>query len=165
MRLPSSRTLVRSAAFIILVAAACLSYAYQDELKSTVRTILDSKWAVAGVSIYVICCAVMYQALVGGNSGIGGIFHSHFGKYADAVFAVVAFVPAGATSLTLLKGLFMQYFFGQIYFIGFGEIDMTSMLVVSSFLLYYSLYNATKMLVTAIAGVDSVKISTVSDTK
>lgn len=163
MRRPSSRTLARSFAFVFLLAASCFAYAYQEELTSTVHVILDSKWAIAGVSIYVLCCAVMYQAFVGENSGIGGIFHAHFGKYADFVFAIVAFVPAGATSLTLLKGLFMQYFFGQIYFIGFDGVDMASMLVVSSFLLYYSLYNATRMLVAAIGGVDSVKISAVSD--
>lgn len=163
MTLPSTRTVTRVGAFALLVLTSCAAYAYQEELKTAIRIVLESKWTIAGVSIYVVCCALMYQIFVGGNSEFRGIIHTHFGKYADVVFALVTFVPASATSLALLKGLFMQYFFRQPHFAGFDGIDLTSMAVVSSFLLYHSLFNATKMLIAAISQADSVKISNVNE--
>lgn len=163
MNATRKRKLVRGIAFLFLVGVSCLAYGYQDELKEAIKVVLESKWSMALASIYVISCAVMYQIFVGGNSDFGGIIHAHFGKYADFVFAVVTYVPASATSLALLKGLFMQEFFNQTYFSGFDRIDMTSIFVVSSYLLYYSLFNSTKLLIAAISQVDAVSVSKVTD--
>ena len=159
MNAEKKRKLIRGLAFIFLVAVSCLAYGYQEELKITIKTVLESKWSMASASIYVFSCALMYQIFVGNNSDFGGIVHAHFGKYTDFVFAVVTYVPASATSIALLKGLFMQRFFNETFFIGFDWIDMTSIFVVSSFLLYYSLFNSTKLLIAAISRADAVTVS------
>lgn len=159
----SARSATRLSAFVLLLLVSFLAYAYQEELKTTVKGILESSWLIPSLSIYVVCCAVMYQIYVGGDTESRDFIHAHFGQYANFVFAVVAFVPACATSIVLLKGLFLQYFFQQKYFQGFDSIDMTSMVVVSSYLLYYSLFNSTKMLVVAISQADSVQISEVGN--
>lgn len=166
MSLAHARTTsIRIVAFIFLIMVSCFAFAYQVELKSVIRTALESKWLMAGSSIYIASCTAMYQIFVGGNSEFRGGLLAHFGKYADAIFALVAFIPASTTSLALIKGLFMQYFFAQVHFVEFDDIDMIAMLIVSSFLLYYSLFNATKMLIAAITQVDSAKISVIDDTK
>lgn len=162
MNLPDKRTIVRGLTFIFIIVISCVAFGFQVELKDLVRHTLNSKWSMAITSIYVIACAVMYQIFVGGSLEVNGVIHTHFGKYADFSFAIVTFVPASATSLALLKGLFMQEFFDEIYFSGFDKIDMTSIFVVSSYLLYYSLFNSTKMLIAAISQVDSVPVTKAS---
>ena len=159
MKTASKTKLIRGIAFVFLIFISCMAYGFQEELKEIVKTILESKWSIALICIYVISCALMYQVYVGGSSDFGGIAHINFGKYAGFVFAVGTYVPTSATSLALLKGLFMQEFFDKIYFSGFDKLDMVSIFIVSSYLLYYSMFNSTKLLISAVSNVDSVAVT------
>ncbi|MDD9175496.1 hypothetical protein ERW49_08420 [Aliivibrio finisterrensis] len=72
--------------------------------------------------------------------------YKHFGAYADTLFGIGTYGVAGSTSLALLKGLYMQTFFQGKHFIGFGTFDLISMFLLTSFLLFYCIFNTAMLL-------------------
>lgn len=68
------------------------------------------------------------------------IFTKKFGAFMDNVFGGVAYGTTISTSLTLLKGLYIQQFFNdKKYFTEFNNIDLMTVFGVMIFLLYFSI--------------------------
>jgi|SRR3989344_3211319 len=155
----------RISVFILLFAFACGVYAYQDDVKSIIREIFESKWSIALVSIYSVVAVVTHRIFIEGSGTRAGFAYTHFGKYADSLLAIGTYVLASTTSIALLKGLFMQIIFSQTFFSGFDRLDLISILVVSSFLLYYCLLNTTKLLVEVVSQVDAAAVSKTDPTQ
>ncbi|MGB5024728.1 MAG: hypothetical protein WBO44_05220 [Saprospiraceae bacterium] len=62
-----------------------------------------------------------------------------FGNFMDHAIAGVGHATAITTSITLLKGLYIQAYFGEpIYYAQFNTIDKSSLGIVISFLLYFN---------------------------
>lgn len=67
------------------------------------------------------------------------IFTKKFGTFFDNALGGFAYATIITTSLTLLKGLYIQKFFtDKKYFIEFNDLDLMTMFGVMLFLLYYA---------------------------
>jgi hypothetical protein len=151
---------VRIGVSVVIGALAMFAFAYSEQLKSVIRTVLDSKWSTGIVGIYIFTCALIHQIFNGIKSESSGLIYSQFGRFADFVFSLFAYLPASTAALALLKGLYMQHFFDGEFFKGFDQIDLLSIVVVSAFLLYYSLNRSTILLITAIQSVEASPVKT-----
>jgi len=100
---------------------------------------------------FICCFSVHYLSIKNDEQYDGGIIYKHFGKFADSAFAVITYGLASTTSASILKGVYIQQFFGdEVYFNNFDQVDIYSMLVVCIFLLGYSLYSAISALQSSI---------------
>ncbi|MCJ8304738.1 hypothetical protein [Shewanella sp.] len=138
--------------FIFLVALSVFLVLFQDLTKNCIKSILQWKHLNITLWLSLICCFVVhYVSIKSDNSYDGGIIYKHFGKFADTAFAIVTYGLASTTSAAILKGVYIQQFFNEkVYFNHFDQIDIYSMLVVSLFLLGYSLYAALSALRNAV---------------
>lgn len=135
----------RMLAVIVLLILGFMLVNNKDEAKKIVRIVLESNWP---------SIAIWLLAIVGVSAGwffgepeknrLDGFIYQSFGGYADAVFTIATYGFSGSTSLALLKGLYLQLFFGGAFFSGFGDFDLASIFVISSFLLFYSVVGTTK---------------------
>lgn len=67
------------------------------------------------------------------------ILSEKFGEFTDKALGGIAYGTSVTTSLTLLKGIYVQYFFSdKIYFIEFQSLDLVTIFAISVFLLYSS---------------------------
>jgi hypothetical protein len=145
----------RMSIFLLIGILAIIAFAYAEELRLFIKIALNSKWLTAVVGIYVFACAIVNRIFVRTEDGPSGAIYSQFGKFTDFIFATFAYVPASAASIALVRGLFMQHYFNAKYFDGFDQYDLISILVVSAFLLYYSLQRSTSLLIAVIQNVDA----------
>ncbi|MFK5892560.1 MAG: hypothetical protein QM504_05020 [Pseudomonadota bacterium] len=131
-----------SAAFFIMVLVFITLVFSQDTLDA-IKSIFEAGYLPLLLWAYVIGSVLMYTLIiVKKKSDVYGFFE----KYASTLFSIATFGIGGSTSIALLKGIFLQHFYSIEYFIGFSNFDTVSMLILSSFLLIYSLLNCTKQL-------------------
>jgi len=132
----------------------------KDEAKNIVRVFLESNWptvvvwllAIVGVGAGKYFCESE-------ENGAGGLIYQSFGGYADAVFSIATYGFSGSTSLALLKGLYLQSFFGGAFFTGFGDFDLASIFVISSFLLFYSVVGTTRQIINVVYQAEATKVT------
>lgn len=132
----------------------------KDEAKNIVRLFLESSWptvlvwllAIVGVSAGKYFCEPE-------KNGAGGLIYQSFGGYADAIFTIATYGFSGSTSLALLKGLYLQLFFGGAFFSGFGDFDLASIFVISSFLLFYSVVGTTRQIISVVYQAEATKVT------
>jgi hypothetical protein len=153
--------LVKAFLFFVIFIAGCLAFAFGDDLKELTKLVLESKWTMAVVAIYVLSCAFIFQLHAGQQQKSTSTFLASLGKYTENIFSVLAYVPASTSSIALIKGLFLQHFYAVEYYSGFDKYDLASILVVSSFLLFYCLFNSTKNLISALQHHEAVPIKPV----
>ena len=151
--------------FLLIGMFAVIAFAYAEELRIFIKSMLNSKWSTNIVGIYVFACALVNRIFSPVDNGASGNIYSQFGKFTDLFFAVFAYVPASAASIALLRGLFMQHYFRAIYFEGFDQYDLISILVVSAFLLYYSLQRSTFLLIAAVQNVEASPVKKAQPTE
>lgn len=139
----------RAAVIISLFLLGCLLFVGKNEAKGYIRAFLQSDWP--SVVIWLLALiGVGINTLFRQSPKVdvpGGFIYHSFGRYADAVFAVATLGFSGSTSLALLKGLYFQIFFDDAYFKGFGSFDLSSMFVVSSFMLFYSVSGTLRQII------------------
>ncbi|EGQ9967360.1 hypothetical protein V9789_004398 [Vibrio vulnificus] len=135
---------------ISIVAFICLmltAQAFGSDMKEPIRNILDSGWLSKFLWAYVASILSIHRYLFKSYELAKDSFiYKHFGAYADTLFGIGTYGVAGTTSLALLKGLYMQTFFSGEHFIGFGTFDLISMFLLTSFLLFYCMFNTTLLL-------------------
>lgn len=144
---------------VLLMLGFALVYS-KDDAKSIVRMFLESSWpavivwllAIVGVSADRFFCKSE-------RNETDGFIYQSFGGYADAVFTVATYGFSGSTSLALLKGLYLQLFFGGAFFTGFGDFDLASILVISSFLLFYSVVGTVRQIINVVFQVEAAKVT------
>lgn len=142
----------------MLVVLFCLigfAYAYvanQESANNVLRDILE--WDHLGTSLWfytVISFLIHYLSSRNLDDAYSGVVFKHFGVFADSAFAAITFGLASTTSASILKGVYVQQYFGdEIYFKNFNDIDIYSMLVVCLFLLGYSFFSCSKALIAAL---------------
>jgi hypothetical protein len=150
-------------AFLIFIAFNYISN--QQHYNDSIRAILE--WGQLGVSLWaavVICFIMHYFSSKDSGDGYVGLIYKEFGVFADSAFAAVTYGLASTTSASILKGVYIQQFFGDvIYFNYFGAIDIYSMLVVCLFLLGYSIWACCRAVWGAIIMSSSEKAEPVYD--
>lgn len=141
------------ALFVVLSALSTLLVLNKASALLWIKLVLESEHLNATLWLGFICCFVVRYLSIETkdiNNDDSGLIFTHFGKFADTAFAIVTYGLASTTSAAILKGVYIQQFFGEkIYFSYFDQIDIYSMLIVCLFLFGYSLYAAINSLVQA----------------
>lgn len=76
----------------------------------------------------------------------GEVRSNYFEAITEALLSISGYGLAAGTSITLLKGAYLQYFFAAQYFYNFNDLDLASIFVVSGYLLTYTGIVTTRML-------------------
>ncbi len=148
-----------SVIIVLIILGLALVYS-KDDAKNIVRVFLESNWptvvvwllAIVGVGAGKYFCEPE-------ENGDEGFIYQSFGGYADAVFTIATYGFSGSTSLALLKGLYLQLFFGGAFFTGFGDFDIASIFVISSFLLFYSVVGTTRQIINVVFQAEATKMT------
>lgn len=131
----------------------------KDDAKGIVRLILESSWPTIGIWLLAIIGTGAEKFFCAPNRNeTGGVIYRSFGGYADAVFMVATNGFSGSTSLALLKGLYLQVLFGGEFFSGFGDFDLASIFLISSFLLYYSIVCTVRQIITVVFQAEATEV-------
>lgn len=129
---------------LFLLLLSYLLVTNQKETLLLIENILT--WKHLSLSIWLglgICFFIHYLSIKDENNYSQGLIFVQFGKFADSAFALGTYGLTTTTSLSLLKGIYLQQVLEkEIYFNNFNQIDIYSMLVVCIFLLSYSIYSA-----------------------
>jgi len=152
-------SLTRLVVLILLSLLGLSLLIYKEQAENIVRVLLESGWPSALIWVFATASAIIgifFDNPVGNNNGF---IYQSFGKYADAIFTIATFGLAGGTSLALLKGLYLQIFFEGMFFSGFGDFDLGSICIISSFLLFYSITGITTQVRNIIFQVDAQDVT------
>jgi hypothetical protein len=135
-------------ALIVLTILATAGYIYVVELRDITRLVLESEitpvvvWLYVGVVLF--AHYIFNRELSAEN---GALVITQFNWFADMVLNTATLGVVATTALTLLKGVYIQKFFGdKMYFNEFSSLDIWSMLGVCVFLLGYVVVNVFKLL-------------------
>lgn len=142
----STFRLGRLLTIVILFLALCFLFTFKDSARNSIKVVLESNWTPAIIWILALTGVVADKLFAETNDNASGSMYSNFGKYADSIFSIATFGFAGSTSIALLKGLYLQAVFDVTNFIGFGNFDLASIFVISSFLLFYSVNSTLRLL-------------------
>lgn len=130
----------------VIAAIFCIAafYFYWDITKVVIRKILEEK--ITSFSLWVITVLVFvvhYFKQKRKDIDNEPIITKKFGGFIDNILGGIAYGTAISTSITLLKGLFVQSFFKgadtKIYFAEFQDLDLMTIFGVTLFLLYNSI--------------------------
>lgn len=144
----------------LLLLGSVLVYS-KEEAKIIVRVILESNWPTAVIWLLAIVGVVAGKFFSKSESKeVAGFIYTSFGSYADAVFTIATYGFSGSTSLALLKGLYLQIFFGGVFFSGFGDFDLASICLISSFLLFYSVVGTMRQIINVVFQVEAAAVTT-----
>lgn len=143
----------------LLILGVVLVYS-KDEAKNVVRIFLESYWPTVVIWLLAIIGVGSGRFFCNSdkNSG-GGFFYQSFGGYADAIFTIATYGFSGSTSLALLKGLYLQVFFGGVFYTGFGSFDLASIFVISSFLLFYSVVSSARHIISVVFQAEAAEVT------
>ena len=131
---------------VALTIAGCLTFFFKEPLKILIRSMLEAEftgyallmfiWA-SFISHAVFCRHAVPRNMPYFRSGIVVL---------DVVSNAITYSTLGFTSLTLLKGVYIQKFFGDItYFTEFRSLDLNAILAVCAILIGYVLLNMTML--------------------
>ena len=138
--------------FVFLLFLSIFLLLNKNESMLVVKAFLEWKLLNSSLWLGFICCfSVHYLSIKNDKYYDSGLIYKHFGKFADTGFAICTYGLASTTAAAILKGVYAQQFFDEnIYFMNFDQIDIYSMLIVSAFLLGYSVYAAISAVIKAI---------------
>lgn len=125
--------------FLVVIAAA-IFYFYWDFTKILIRKILEEKFTVFIIWVVtVLIFLVHYFKHKSKDVESEPILTKKFGAFIDNILGGIGYATAITTSLTLLKGLYIQKFFNdKIYFVEFQDLDLITIFGVTLFLLYFA---------------------------
>lgn len=151
---------LRGAVIVILLSLGfALAYS-KDEAKDIVRLILESNWPTVVIWLLAITGVVTNKFFCEPDrNGAEGYIYQSFGGYADAVFTIATYGFSGSTSIALLKGLYLQLLFGGSFFIGFGNFDLASIFIISSFLLFYSVIGIMRQIINVVFQTEAAEVT------
>lgn len=151
--------------WVALIGIFYFSLENSESIKILIDKILSWKHlSVAYWLLIISCYFIKVLSNTKASSPQSTLIYKNFGKFADISFTVITLGLAGTTSLALLKGVFGQMIIkNNIYFMNFEDIDIWSLLVVSIFLLIYSLKISLSTLYYSIINKTAVKVEPVSE--
>lgn len=124
----------------ILIILAAFGFFYWEPTKILIRWILEAKFTsfllwVVTVLIFVVHFLKHKKKEI----EMEPIISKKFGAFIDSLLGGIGYGTAISTSITLLKGLFIQQFFKDIkFFHEFESIDIMTIFGVTIFILYFS---------------------------
>lgn len=125
---------------IIITIIAVAFFFFWENTKSIIRFILEAKltyfllWTFTVMVFFINYIKHKHKDV---KSEI--IFTRKFGVFIDNALGGITYATIITTSLTLLKGLYIQQFFkDKQYFLEFKDLDLMTMFGVMLFLLYYA---------------------------
>jgi hypothetical protein len=128
------------ASVLSVVFAAAAFYFYWDSTKIIIRWVLEQKFTV--FLLWVITVLVfLFHYFKHKSKEVANepIITKKFGAFIDNLLGGIGYGTAITTSLTLLKGLYIQKFFSdKVYFLEFQDLDLMTIFGVTLFLLYFS---------------------------
>ena len=130
--------LIRFLIFFGSFSIALFSSCFPTQIDQIVTTILESVYLQKIFWVYVSVSIVL--------SRVGQPLHGkidYFELFVDPILTVATYGLAGSTSLALLRGVYLEAVHGKPHFYGFSKLDVWSVAIVSSFLLFYSILKAT----------------------
>lgn len=137
----------RISASIFLMILIFITLIFSSEALDMIKIVMESGYPVLLLWTYVIVSVLMHAFIViKPKTDVYGFFE----KYSTTIYSIGTFGFGGGTSIALLKGLFLQHFYNIEFLKEFSQFDIISMLILTSFLLIYSLLNCTKQLSEAI---------------
>lgn len=150
----------RLLAFFILLVIAFFALVLRNNMLLPIKIILESGFLSLIMWAYSIASGVIYSVVT--DRKISDLM-DFFKKYANMIYTIATFGIGGSTSLTLIKGVFLQYFYKTEFFIGFTSIDIASMALLSSVLLVYCVLGCTTQLIEALSYSSATETSTVEE--
>ena len=151
MKSPRNFHFPRLIAVVTLFILAGIITLNKYQAKDIIKSIFDSGVAPQIAWIYVSVAVISKKIFVEKIT-------QQFNWYVDFLFSIATYGFAGSTSISLLKGVFLQYFFSENYFENFGTLDLGSIAIVSSYLLIFTGIQTTKMLADVLVRVNGVEI-------
>ena len=151
---------LRFGVIIFLFILGITIFSNKEDAKKIVKIFLESSWP--AVTIWLLAIVGVFAERFFARAGMdnrSGVMYQSFGKYADSIFTVATFGLAGSTSLALLKGLYLQLFFGGTFFSGFGDFDLSSIFLISSFLLFHSVSGTTRLILNAVFQAEATDVA------
>lgn len=129
--------------FATMLAIVLISVCYHfllDEVLNVIKILLEKEiLSIALFSGTVILFVINYVKHKSKQVQKDVIITDKFGDFIDNFLGGIGYGTVISTSLTLLKGLFVQKFFNINYFAEFDGLDLFAILGVALFLLYYAL--------------------------
>jgi len=131
--------LIFASAALVVVAAAAFFF-YWDTTRLIIRRILEEKFTLFFLWVVtVLIFLVHYFKHKSKEVESEPIITKKFGAFIDNMLGGIAYGTTITTSLTLLKGLYIQKFFtDKVFFIEFQDLDLMTIFGVALFLLYFS---------------------------
>lgn len=138
--------------FVFLLILSIFYVYFQIDVNNKLRVFFE--WEHLSTSLWlfsIISYLIHYISSDKTESKYNGVIFEHFGVFADSAFSAITFGLASTTSAAILKGVYIQKYFGdEVYFQQFDDFDIYSMLVVCLFLFGYSVFSCSKPIVKAI---------------
>ena len=151
MKVPNNFHWLRLITVVVLFILVGIMAFNKDQAKEFIKSVFDSGFAPGIVWTYVVVAVISKKIFVDKNS-------QHFKGYAEFLYNIATFGFAGSTSISLLEGVFLQYFFDINYFNNFGTLDLASIAIVSSYLLIFTGTETTKMLADVLVRANGVEV-------
>ena len=133
---------IRIIILLALTVIACpIAYSFRDQFTTGLRAFLESEvlqyiiWAV--IFLLYIIHYWRYKRVEVTNSQI--VISSILPPFMDNFFGAVTYGIIITTTLTLMKGIFIQIAFDEIYFKDFSQFDIFSLSIALFFMLWYAL--------------------------
>lgn len=132
-------TLILISAFLV-ISTSIAFYFYWDLTREIIRYILECKFTIFIVWVITILIFIVHYFTHKSKDVEGEpIITKKFGAFIDNALGGVSYGTTMTTSITLLKGLYIQKFFvDKVYFKEFQDIDLMAIFGVTLFLLYIS---------------------------
>jgi hypothetical protein len=151
VKIPNNFHWLRLITVVVLFILVGIMTFNKDQAKDVIKSAFDSGFAPGIVWTYVVVAVLSKKIFVDKST-------QHFKGYAEFLYNIGTFGFAGSTSISLLKGVFLQYFFEVNYFENFGTLDLASIAIVSSYLLIFTGTETTKMLLDVIVRANGVEV-------
>lgn len=126
---------------LVIVGVIIASFIGWEHIKVIVRTILENKLIPIIIWVVIVVIFIVHWWKIKRKDiKSEPIFTKAYGSFIDNGLGGLAYATTITTSLTLIKGLFIQYFFtDKQYFTEFSNIDFATIFGISCFLLYYAI--------------------------
>src|SRR5258708_4396075 len=123
---------------VIVIALAIPYFFFRDETKYFIRQALESAVLYFLLWTFTVIVFILYYIRTTTKKiEQETIFTKKFGEFTDKALGGIYYATVITTSVTLLKGIYIQYFFDdKEFFKEFGQLDLMTIFAISIFLLY-----------------------------
>lgn len=132
--------------FLILLSSSAI--VFKKDVMDSIRWLLESGWLRVGLLMYIVVTIIIHSFFIEETylSDVP-LFQSRISKPLYIFLTIGTYAAVTSTAVTLLKGAYIQQFYGDvIYFNEFEKIDIYALLGVATLLLWYAIFNTSRLL-------------------